>query len=64
MDKTLKFELSGDDPDEIKKLLDQYIEVLDRDHTERAKIWEEIDRTNAANEAARIYLRELIRKAA
>jgi len=64
MDKTLKFELTSDDPAEIKKLLDQYIEVLDRDHTERAKVWEEIDRTNAANEAARIYLRELIRKAA
>lgn len=64
MDKTLKFELTSDDPAEIKKLLDQYLEVLDRDHAERAKIWEEIDRTNAANEAARIYLRELIRKAA
>ncbi|MEP7337878.1 MAG: hypothetical protein ABI977_09040 [Acidobacteriota bacterium] len=64
MDKKLKFELTSDDPAEIKKLLDQYIEVLDRDHAERAKVWEEIDRTNAANEAARIYLRELIRKAA
>ncbi len=64
MDKTLKFELTSDDPAEIKKLLDQYIEVLDRDHAERAKIWEEMDRTNAANEAARIYLRELIRKVA
>ena len=64
MDKTLKFELTSDDPAEIKKLLDQYIEVLDRSHAERLKVWEEIDRTNAANEEARIYLRELIRKAA
>jgi hypothetical protein len=64
MDKTLKFDLTSDDPAEIKKIFDQYLEVLDRDQAERAKIWEEIDRTNAANEAARIYLRELIRKAA
>lgn len=64
MDKTLKFELTSDDPDEIKKLLDRYLEVLDRDHAERAKVWEEIDRTNAANEAALAHLRVLMRKVA
>ena len=64
MDKTLKFELTSDDPDEIKKLLDQYIEALDRSHAERAKVWEEIDRTNAANEVARTHLLELMQKAA
>lgn len=30
MDKTLKFELTSDDPAEIKKLLDQYLEVSAR----------------------------------
>ncbi len=64
MDKTLKFELTSDDPNEIKKLLDQYLEVLDRDHAERVKVWEEIDRTNTASEAALAHLRELMRKAA
>lgn len=64
MENTFKFELTSDDPAEIKKFIDQCIEALDRDHANRAKIWEEIDRTNAANEAARLYLRELIRKAA
>jgi len=64
MDKTLKFELTTEDPAEIKKLLDQYLEVLDRDHARRAKVWEEIDRTNTANEAALAHLRELMRKAA
>ena len=63
MDKTLKFELTSDDPAEIKKLLDQYIEVLDRDHAKRAKVWEEIDQTNAANEVGLANLRELMRKA-
>jgi len=61
MDNTLKFELTSDDTAEIKKLLEKYIEEFDRSHAERAKVWEEIDRTNAANEAARTYLRELMR---
>ena len=64
MDKTINFELTSDDPAKIKKFIDQCLEVLDRDHAERAKVWEHIDRTNAANEAALAHLRELIRKAA
>ncbi len=60
----LELELGSEDPKEIKKLFDKCIEVLDRDRAKRAKVWEEIDRTNEANEAARIHLRELMRKAA
>ncbi len=64
MDKTLNFELTSDDPAEIEKLLDQCIEVLDRSHAERAKVWEEIDRINAANEAALAHLRQLMQNEA
>ncbi|MGH9799526.1 MAG: hypothetical protein ACRD82_04115, partial [Blastocatellia bacterium] len=60
----LKFELTSDDPEEIKKLFDRCLEVLDRDHAERAKVWEEIDQINKANDAALANLRNLMRKAA
>ena len=64
MDKTLKFELTSDDPAEINKLLDQYLEAFDQIHAEMAERQERIDRINAENEAARVRLRELMRKAA
>ncbi|MDQ3011586.1 MAG: hypothetical protein M3X11_12875 [Acidobacteriota bacterium] len=64
MEDTFKFELTSDNPTEIKKFLDQCLEALDRSHQARAKVWEEIDRTNAANEAALAHLRELMQKAA
>ena len=64
MENTFKFELASDNPAEIKKFLDQCLEALDQSHRERAKVWEDIDRTNAANEAALAHLRELMRKAA
>lgn len=63
MDNTLNFELTTDDPDEINKFLDQYLAALDRSLAEMAERRKRIDRINAENEAARAYLRELMRKA-
>jgi hypothetical protein len=60
MDKTLEFELTSDDPDEISKLLDQYIEALDQIHKEMVKDREEIDRINAENIAILAQLRNLM----
>jgi hypothetical protein len=64
MEDILKFELSSNDPAEINKFLDQYLEALDRSLAEMAKTRERIDRTNAENQAALAHLRELMRKAA
>jgi len=64
MDKTLEFELTSDDPAEISKLLDQYIEALDRIHKEMVKDREEIDRINAENATVLARLRNLMREAA
>lgn len=66
MEDTLKLELelAGEDPKEIKKLFDRCLEVLDRDHAERARVWEEIDQTNKATDAALAHLRSLMQKAA
>ncbi len=64
MDKTLKFELTSEDPAEINKLLNECLQALDRSHKDRAKVWEEIDRLNAANEATLAYLRELFQREA
>jgi hypothetical protein len=63
MDKTLEFELTSDDPAEISKLLDQYIEALDRIHKEMVKDREEIDRINAENVTVLAQLRNLMREA-
>ncbi len=62
MDKTLEFELTSDDPAEISKLLDQYIEALDRIHKEMVKDREEIDRINAENVATLAQLRNIMRE--
>ena len=64
MENTLKFELTSNDPAEINKLLDQYLEALDQSHAEMAERQKKIDRINAENEVARIHLRQLMRKAA
>ena len=63
MDKTLELELTSDDPAEISKLLDQYIEALDRIHKEMIKDREEIDRINAENVSVLAQLRNLMREA-
>ncbi|MCG3162956.1 MAG: hypothetical protein JMDDDDMK_04325 [Acidobacteria bacterium] len=63
MDKILEFELTSDDPAEINKLLDQYIEALDRIHREMVKDREEIDQINAENTAILAKLRNLMREA-
>lgn len=63
MDKILEFELTSDDPAEISKLLDQYIEALDRIHEEMMKEREEIDRINAENGAILAHLRNQMREA-
>jgi hypothetical protein len=63
MDKTLEFELTSDDPAEISRLLDQYIEALDRIHKEMVKDREEIDRINAENVTVLAQLRNLMREA-
>ncbi len=68
MDDILKLELElaseNEDPKEIKKLFDRCLEMLDRDHAERAKVWVEIDRINAETEMSRMRLRELMQKGA
>ena len=63
MDKTLEFELTSDDPAEIGKLLDQYIDALDQIHKEIVKDREEIDRINAENVTILAQLRNLMREA-
>jgi hypothetical protein len=47
MDKTLKFELASDDPEEINRLLDQYIEAFAGIHQKIEKDQIEIDRITA-----------------
>lgn len=64
MDNTLNFELTTNDPDEINKFLDQYLEAWDRSLAEMAERRERIDRINAENQMALAHLRELMRKAA
>lgn len=64
MEDILKFELTSNDPAEINKFLDQYLEALDRSLAEMAKTRERIDRTNAENQVALAHLRQLMRKAA
>ncbi|MBS1790301.1 MAG: hypothetical protein JST85_21430 [Acidobacteria bacterium] len=60
----LELELASEEPKEIKKLVDRCLEVLDRDHAARAKVWEEIDQITRENDAALAHLRSLMQKAA
>ena len=47
MDKSLKFELTGDDPAEINRLLDRHIEAFAGIHQKIEKDQKEIDRITA-----------------
>jgi len=58
MDKTINTELTTDDPAEIKRLIDQYLEAMRRMDEQRAQDWEEISRLKAETRAMLDILRE------
>ena len=64
MDKTLNFELTGNDRAEISKLLDQYLPALRRILEQIEKDHEVIDRNNAETRLILNELRERMREAA
>lgn len=58
MDNILEFELTSDDPAEINKLLDRYIEALTRIHEQVEKDQAEIDRLSAETWALLAQMRK------
>lgn len=59
MDKILETELTTDDPEEIKKLINQYLEAMHRMNEQMAKDREEIDRLKAETRAMLDHLRKV-----
>ena len=51
MDNTINTELTTDDPAEIKKLIDQYLETMNRKDEQRARDWEEIQQLRTETRA-------------
>jgi hypothetical protein len=47
----LATELTTDDPEEIKKLIDQYLEAMRRKNENIARNWEEIERLKVETQA-------------
>ncbi len=64
MEDLLKFELTSDDPAEISKLLDQYLEAMRRIQEKIDKDLEVIERNNAETWLILNQLRDHMRKAA
>jgi hypothetical protein len=64
MEDLLKFELTSDDPAEISRLLDQYLQALRRILNQIEKDQEVIDRNNAETWLILNQLRDQMRKAA
>lgn len=60
MDNTINPELTTDDPAEIKRLVDQYLEAMRQVDEQRAQDWKEIGHLKAETRA----MLDVLRKAA
>lgn len=64
MENSFNLELTSDDPDEIGKLIDRYLEELGRISEQMDKDWEVIDRNTAETWAILAHLQNQMQKAA